>query len=262
MTATIAPGVRKLQRRIDVGAEVEDGGEGGQQPEDENRPLECPPEPAEDVLRIERAAEPVAQLRPENQEPEGEPEGEEQAGEHPERGEPLAGEAPRLLAVVDAVEPTHQCVHRARRRPEGEQEADDDQDDPAALVLDSAVQAVADERDRLLRTMPSSRFSIDSIVSGSATWCEDADGDEEHRGDRKEGVVGESGGDVGDGIRLRLLGAVDEQREHSAHARSHQEGNLPESYRFSSAGVAELADATGLGPVGRKPLEVRVLSPA
>ena len=28
------------------------------------------------------------------------------------------------------------------------------------------------------------------------------------------------------------------------------------------AGVAELADATGLGPVGRKPLEVRVLSPA
>ncbi len=31
---------------------------------------------------------------------------------------------------------------------------------------------------------------------------------------------------------------------------------------FSPAGVAELADATGLGPVGRKPLEVRVLSPA
>ena len=28
------------------------------------------------------------------------------------------------------------------------------------------------------------------------------------------------------------------------------------------AGVAELAYATGLGPVGRKPLEVRVLSPA
>ena len=26
--------------------------------------------------------------------------------------------------------------------------------------------------------------------------------------------------------------------------------------------MAELADATGLGPVGRKPLEVRVLSPA
>src|SRR5919202_319679 len=28
------------------------------------------------------------------------------------------------------------------------------------------------------------------------------------------------------------------------------------------AGVAKLVDATGLGPVGRKPLEVRVLSPA
>src|SRR5919106_3500032 len=28
------------------------------------------------------------------------------------------------------------------------------------------------------------------------------------------------------------------------------------------AGVAELADATGLGPVGREPVEVRVLSPA
>ena len=137
MTATIAPGVRKLQRRNHVG-KGEDGGEGGQQPEDENRPLECPPEPAEDVLRIERAAEPVAQLRPENQEPEGEPEGEEQAGQHPERGEPLAREAPRLFAVVDVVEPTHQCVHGARRRPEGEQ-ADDDQDDPAALVLDGPV---------------------------------------------------------------------------------------------------------------------------
>ena len=28
------------------------------------------------------------------------------------------------------------------------------------------------------------------------------------------------------------------------------------------AGVAELVDAAGLGPAGRKPLEVRVLSPA
>jgi hypothetical protein len=28
------------------------------------------------------------------------------------------------------------------------------------------------------------------------------------------------------------------------------------------AGVAELADAAGLGPVGRKPLEVQILSPA
>src|SRR5436305_4980379 len=31
---------------------------------------------------------------------------------------------------------------------------------------------------------------------------------------------------------------------------------------LGQAGVAELANATGLGPVGRKPLEVRVLSPA
>jgi hypothetical protein len=31
---------------------------------------------------------------------------------------------------------------------------------------------------------------------------------------------------------------------------------------LNKAGVAELANATGLGPVGRKPLEVRVLSPA
>ena len=34
------------------------------------------------------------------------------------------------------------------------------------------------------------------------------------------------------------------------------------SLSLHRAGVAELVDATGLGPVGRKPLEVRVLSPA
>src|SRR5215471_12103909 len=33
-------------------------------------------------------------------------------------------------------------------------------------------------------------------------------------------------------------------------------------YRVSAAGVAELADAPGLGPGGLRPLEVRVLSPA
>ena len=44
-----------------------------------------------------------------------------------ERREPLPGEAPRLLAVVHAVQPAHERVHGARRRPEREQEADDDQ---------------------------------------------------------------------------------------------------------------------------------------
>src|SRR5436309_2634271 len=34
------------------------------------------------------------------------------------------------------------------------------------------------------------------------------------------------------------------------------------AYPFDHADVAELVDATGLGPVGRKPLEVRVLSSA
>src|SRR5919198_150818 len=38
------------------------------------------------------------------------------------------------------------------------------------------------------------------------------------------------------------------------------EGRRPTSAGL--AGVAELVDAAGLGPVGRKPLEVRVLSPA
>ena len=37
--------------------------------------------------------------------------------------------------------------------------------------------------------------------------------------------------------------------------------SYPGAIVLSHAGVAELADATGLGPVGRKPLEVRVLSP-
>ncbi len=40
--------------------------------------------------------------------------------------------------------------------------------------------------------------------------------------------------------------------------RERQEAEL----RFARAGVAELVDAPGLGPGGRKPLEVQVLSPA
>src|SRR5918912_890642 len=37
---------------------------------------------------------------------------------------------------------------------------------------------------------------------------------------------------------------------------------FPAALLCNRAGVAEPVDATGLGPVGRKPVEVRVLSPA
>ena len=74
-----------------------------------------------------------------------------------------------------------------------------------------AAEAVADERDRLLRDDAFEWSSIDWIVSGPADLGKHADGHEEDGGNREEGVVGKGGGDVGDRVRLRLLGAANEE---------------------------------------------------
>ena len=158
-----------------------------------------------DALEVEKAAEPVADDRAEDEEPEREREGDGEAREHSERRQPLPQKAPRLLAVVDAVEPAHEGVHRARGRPERQHEPEDDEDDPAALVLGHARQALADELDRLGRddVVEAVEHRLDRVRPRRLR--EDADGYEEHRGDGEECVVGERGGDVRDRVVPRLL---------------------------------------------------------
>ena len=62
--------------------------------------------------------------------------------------------------------------------------------------------------------------------------------------------------------RLGPLGLRRGRARWEVVAGGHRIPAYPGAMVVSPAGVAELADATGLGPVGRKPLEVRVLSPA
>ena len=238
------------------------------------------------------SASPTHSLRsgPRTRSDEDEREGDEEARQHGERGQALPGHAPGLLTVVDPVEPADQRVHGAARRPEREQEADDDERDAAALVLGHAREAVLDQRQRLGGddALEAVEHRLDRLRPGGLG--EDSDGDEEHRRDGEEGVVGERRGDVGDVVVQRLAPAADHDRAPVAEgevaqarvvdarlrplglrrgrargeiaAGGHRISAYPGAMVVSPAGVAELADATGLGPVGRKPLEVRVLSPA
>ena len=70
----------------------------------------------------------------------------EEAHEHAEGRELLGDEPPGLLGPVDLVQAAHERVHGARRRPEREQEADDDEGDSAVLVLRHPGEAVLQER--------------------------------------------------------------------------------------------------------------------
>src|SRR5205085_2316913 len=132
---------------------------------------------------------------------------------------------------VGPVEGAHEGGHGARRRPDGEDGADDRQHEAAALVLVQPPEAAAQELGRLGRDdLPD--FVQEGLDAARARdEREHADGEQEHGG-HGEGVPT---------VGLALTSPL---------------------YSWNAAGVAELVDAAGLGPAGRKPLEVRVLSPA
>ena len=126
--------------------------------------------------------------------------------------EPLPHETASLFAVVGAVDRPHERRHRADRRPEGENEADDDHREASAPVLVHPAEAVLDELRRLGRDNGAELVDQRRDRVRARKEREETDGHEEHSGDGEERVVRERGREVRDAVRERLLAGPGENR--------------------------------------------------
>jgi hypothetical protein len=92
-----------------------------------------------------RVADPPDQVRSDHEQDEDEQHRSACEGEHRQRREPFADEASRLVPVVGDVEAPHHVLHRARERPDREEDADEQDRDAGTRFVRELRKAVLEQ---------------------------------------------------------------------------------------------------------------------
>ena len=157
-----------------------------------------PPRPPDHGGLADRGPDPSAHIRAEDQQHEHEREARHHAEDQGERDQPLLQEPTRLLQVVGGVQRPHDRLHGSGERPEREQAPDGDHDDPAALHLGGAGEALSEQVDGALRHDGREVVEDRGHRIRAGEDAEGADRDQQRRRDRQERVVRDRGGVVRD----------------------------------------------------------------
>ena len=189
---------------VGIRPEGEQHGERQKKGDHQQRPLRRPPDPCREPLRAGGIPDPSLHLRPEDEKTHDEQRGGHEAGDDREGEHAL----PEKAALVDVVVRRRQSLHQRRcgrrRRPEREEGAEDRQQDPGARRRARSLEAVAQERGRLLRDH--GLGPIDEVGDQLRVRHEreDPEDDEETRRDREEEGVGDRLGRGRDAVGARL----------------------------------------------------------